>query len=49
MPGNGMENAVIRLPRLRSSPPMAGFLASDLAGYVTGTAINVNGNLCPVM
>lgn len=27
---------------------VACFLASDLAGYVTGTAINVDGNLCPV-
>ncbi len=28
---------------------VACFLASDLAGYVTGTAINVDGNLSPVM
>ncbi len=28
---------------------VACFLASDLASYVTGTAINVDGNLCPVM
>ncbi len=28
---------------------VATFLASDLAGYVTGTAINVDGNLSPVM
>lgn len=28
---------------------VACFLASDLAGYVTGTSINVDGNLCPVM
>lgn len=27
---------------------VACFLASDLASYVTGTAINVDGNLCPV-
>ena len=27
---------------------VACFLASDLAGYVTGTGINVDGNLCPV-
>lgn len=27
---------------------VACFLASDLAAYVTGTAINVDGNLCPV-
>ncbi len=27
---------------------VACFLASDLAGYVTGTAVNVDGNLCPV-
>lgn len=28
---------------------VACFLASDLASYVTGTAINVDGNLSPVM
>ena len=28
---------------------VACFLASDLAGYVTGTSINVDGNLSPVM
>ena len=28
---------------------LACFLASDLASYVTGTSINVDGNLCPVM
>jgi NAD(P)-dependent dehydrogenase (short-subunit alcohol dehydrogenase family) len=28
---------------------VATFLASDLAGYVTGTSINVDGNLSPVM
>lgn len=28
---------------------VACFLASDLAGYVTGAAINVDGNLCPVV
>ena len=28
---------------------VACFLASDQAGYVTGTAINVDGNLSPVM
>ncbi len=28
---------------------VACFLASDLASYVTGTAINVDGNLCPVL
>jgi len=28
---------------------IACFLASDLAGYITGTAINVDGNLSPVM
>jgi 3-oxoacyl-[acyl-carrier protein] reductase len=28
---------------------IACFLASDLASYVTGTSINVDGNLCPVM
>jgi 3-oxoacyl-[acyl-carrier protein] reductase len=28
---------------------VACFLASDAAGYVTGTAINVDGNLSPVM
>jgi len=28
---------------------VACFLASDLASYVTGTSINVDGNLCPVM
>lgn len=28
---------------------VACFLASDLAGYVTGTAINVDGNMSPVM
>ncbi len=28
---------------------VACFLASDLASYVTGTAINVDGNLCPVI
>ena len=27
---------------------MACFLASDQAGYVTGTSINVDGNLSPV-
>jgi 3-oxoacyl-[acyl-carrier protein] reductase len=27
---------------------VACFLASDLAGFVTGTAINVDGNMCPV-
>jgi 3-oxoacyl-[acyl-carrier protein] reductase len=28
---------------------VACFLASDLASYVTGTAINVDGNMSPVM
>ena len=28
---------------------VACFLASDLASYVTGTAVNVDGDLCPVM
>ena len=28
---------------------IACFLAPDLASYVTGTAINVDRNLCPVM
>jgi len=28
---------------------VACFLASDLASYVTGTSINVDGNLSPVM
>ncbi len=28
---------------------VACFLASDLAGYVTGTSINVDGNMSPVM
>ena len=28
---------------------LACFLASDLAGYVTGASINVDGNLSPVM
>jgi NAD(P)-dependent dehydrogenase (short-subunit alcohol dehydrogenase family) len=28
---------------------VACFLASDLASYVTGTSLNVDGNLSPVM
>ena len=28
---------------------VACFLASDLASYVTGTSINVDGNMSPVM
>jgi len=28
---------------------VARFLASDLASYVTGTAINEDGGLCPVL
>lgn len=44
--------APIPLGRVGTSEEFANvacFLASDLAGYVTGTSINVDGNLSPVM
>jgi 3-oxoacyl-[acyl-carrier protein] reductase len=44
--------APIPLGRVGTSEGFANvacFLASDLAGYVTGTSINVDGNLSPVM
>jgi 3-oxoacyl-[acyl-carrier protein] reductase len=44
--------APIPLGRVGTSAEFANvacFLASDLAGYVTGTSINVDGNLSPVM
>jgi 3-oxoacyl-[acyl-carrier protein] reductase len=47
---NGMADA-IPLGRVGTAEEFANvacFLASDLAGYVTGTAINVDGNLSPV-
>ena len=28
---------------------LACFLASDMAGYINGTAINVDGGMCPVV
>jgi 3-oxoacyl-[acyl-carrier protein] reductase len=44
--------APIPLGRVGTSEEFANvacFLASDLAGYVTGTSINIDGNLSPVM
>lgn len=44
--------APIPLGRVGTSEEFANvacFLASDLAGYVTGTSINVDGNLSPIM
>lgn len=38
-----------RLGRADEFANVACFLASDLAGYVTGTSINVDGNMSPVM
>lgn len=43
---------VVPLGRIGTSEEFANvacFLASDLASYVTGTAINVDGGLCPVL
>jgi len=37
-----------RIGRAEEFANVACFLASDLASYVTGTAINVDGGLCPV-
>jgi NAD(P)-dependent dehydrogenase (short-subunit alcohol dehydrogenase family) len=38
-----------RVGRAEEFANVACFLASDLAGYVSGTAINVDGNLSPVV
>jgi NAD(P)-dependent dehydrogenase (short-subunit alcohol dehydrogenase family) len=38
-----------RVGRAEEFANVACFLASDLASYVTGTSLNVDGNLSPVM
>jgi 3-oxoacyl-[acyl-carrier protein] reductase len=45
----GKDIPLGRMGKSEEFANVACFLASDLASYVTGTAINVDGNLCPVM
>ena len=47
--GMGKGVPMGRVGKAEEFANVACFLASDLAGYVTGTAINVDGNLSPVM
>ncbi|MXP64946.1 SDR family oxidoreductase [Roseomonas sp. M0104] len=47
--GMGRDIPMGRVGTAEEFANVACFLASDLAGYVTGTAINVDGNLSPVM
>jgi NAD(P)-dependent dehydrogenase (short-subunit alcohol dehydrogenase family) len=45
----GKEIPLGRVGTAQEFANMACFLASDAASYITGTAINVDGNRCPVV